>query len=153
QVRNHFTDRGHGAAPRDSRRRDRREAKRCARHAAAGEADHRRRGVDAEHLVAGGDEVLGGDAAAASELDDPPAADAVGLQQSDDARCSARGELAEPGVVDESEVGRIHAAYYRTDPKIPASGHSERSALAGSTMDARRAGTRLAAVATASSSA
>jgi len=46
-----------------------------------------------------------GDAAAASELDDPAAANAVRVQQPDDRWRRSAGQFSECSVVDDGEVG------------------------------------------------
>src|SRR5947209_5967208 len=108
RVRDHLADCDYRGAARNAHALQRRDAEAGAGRVRAGETNHRRRPIEPGHVVAGVDEASRQNAAAASGFDDAARTDAVAAKQPDELRRYALGEIAEAGVVDVGEIGRIH---------------------------------------------
>lgn len=77
------------------------------RSSRARQLQHRRRGVGGDHAMAGGDQLLGQQAAATADLEDQTVASPDRLEALEDAGRTGCGVEVETEVVDESEVSPV----------------------------------------------
>ena len=111
----YLANREHRMASGNADARHRRHAEPRLRGDFARETDHRFRRVDPRDVVAVLDEIPRGDAAAASELDDVAACNAVGAKSPHEFRRRASRELAEAGVVHVRQIGGIQDGVLSTE--------------------------------------
>ncbi len=90
----------------------------CAGRVLARQVEHRRRRVGGEHPVAGVDEMLRQQAAAAAELEDEAVAFPYRLEQRQDPGRAPFGVEAEPEVVDAREIGSVVGGAVGTHTRI-----------------------------------
>src|SRR5581483_8656450 len=109
-VSDHFADRDRCVTAWNRRRREGRDAEGGPRRARASERNHRRRRIESAYTKSGVRERTRQYAAAASGFDDQAARGEVRNEMGSDV---AR-EVAETGVVDVREIGRVHHAYYQS---------------------------------------
>ncbi len=100
EIADALPERGDGVTGRDLRPEERPHAEVGPRHAATRPADHRLGDVDPDDVVAAPDQVLGPDAAAATEVDDPARGDAGAREDLENAGPRVTGAGRPPGGVD-----------------------------------------------------